>query len=255
VSAKASASATETVSAKASKQTAKKSKAEMPKDFAPASYRPCDISNIDFIQVNIANLLKNLKEAGAAPLAVTATVDGIFLSLSKLLPHLNDFVDKLLNEQTLDMAADAARRYVVMRVAREILVGEYSLQKDAPGNEQYKQLLKRLLDSIDWDFLQKQKEAGISSPEVEAAVDLATAVAEKNEKVPPADRLPLSSSAAALADAAKGIVGETSPQQAQKTPLTGGTRRRRLRSRVTTKLRTRLKRRRRSRRRTRSKKL
>jgi hypothetical protein len=247
VSAKASptvsAKASPTISTKASKQTAKKSNAGVPKDFAPASYRPCDISNIDFIQVNIANLLKNLKEAGAAPLAVTATVDGIFLSLSKLLPHLNDFVDKLLNEQTLDMAADAARRYVVMRVAREILVGEYSLQKDAPGNEQYKQLLKRLLDSIDWDFLQKQKEAGISSPEVEAAVDLATAVAEKNEEVPPADRLPLSSSAQAF------VNPQTSPQ------LTGGTRRRRLRSRVTTKLRTRLKRRRRSRRRTRSKKL
>jgi hypothetical protein len=165
--------------------------AEVVEDTAPTSSenangtsKPCDISRIDFLSVYAQNLMRAMKEAGAAPLIVYATIEDILGTFRKLLKEVNPLLQKILNPQTIEMFGDAILRYGLMRVSKAILEGEYDTVKHKSTEDEYKQLLKRLLEAVDWKLLLEQHNLpGLSRSEekkIGKAAD-AYAAANRNE--------------------------------------------------------------------------
>jgi len=202
----------------------------VPKKKAPDATKkagkPCDVSGIDFLSVYAQNLMKAMKEAGAAPLIVYATIEDILGTFRKLLKEVNPLLQKILNPQTIEMFGDAILRYGLMRVSKAILEGEYETVKHKSSEDEYKQLLKRLLEAVDWKLLMAQhKLPGLSSSEETKIGKVAEDYAAENRN-------------RSTVQEAMAVAGEGLPvAEAVETPVAtrikwGGTRRRRRRRRT-----------------------
>jgi hypothetical protein len=117
----------------------------------------CDTANVTFLNDYLQYMMTALKEAGAAPLLPYAAAADVLGTLRNLLPLVNKVVQRLFNEQTINMGADALKRYLLIKLSNEILTKEYGLRRNPPVTKsEYSEILERLLESVDWERLTKE---------------------------------------------------------------------------------------------------